>query len=155
MIKKLSRIGLYGGCGAGIFLVFVTFIDVIGSKLLKSPLTASYELVSLSQVLAIGLIGADSFLSGRQVTVDFFVDKMPKSLRKALILGVSALSIFLFFIMTIEGFLYGESLRQAKETSGTVNIPLFPFAYSLGVSFFFLFLALIYYFITILRDKRE
>jgi len=154
MIKKLTQLGLYGSCAAGIFMVFVTFIDVIGSKLFKSPLTASYELVSLSQVLAIGLIGADGFLNRRHVTVDLFVDKMPKPLRKAVILGVTALSIFLFFIMTVEGFLYGESLRQARETSGTVNIPLFPFGYSLGVSFLFLFLVLVKYFIATLRNKE-
>jgi len=153
MIKKLSQWGLYGGCWAGIFMVFVTFIDVMGSKLFKSPLIASYELVALSQVLAIGLIGADAFLSGRHIAVDLFVNKMPKPLRKAVILGVTALSIFLFFVMTIEGFCYGESLRQARETSGTVNIPLFPFGYSLGISFLFLLLALVNYFIQNLKNR--
>lgn len=151
MVERMVKAGTVVACWAAIFIVGVTFADVIGSKILNRPVVGSYELVMLSQVFVIGLAGAHVFLRGRHVQVEFFVDMMPKWAKVAVMVFVAGLSLFLFGILTVEGLLYGESLRKVKETSGTINLPLFPFAYVLGISAFLLVLVLIKHLIGIFK----
>ncbi|RLA86464.1 MAG: hypothetical protein DRG31_00150 [Deltaproteobacteria bacterium] len=147
-MRILLRMGLGGSCLAAMFMVGVTFLDVISSKLFDHPVTGSYEFVALAQMLAIGLAGADAFVKGRHVQVEMFVNKMPPRLRRLTVAFVTILGILLFSVLTYEGFLYGESLRKVGETSGTVGIPLYPFAYVLAVSSLLLVLALLAHFVT-------
>lgn len=151
MTERIAKVGTAVACLGAIFIVGVTFVDVMGSKLFNRPVVGSYELVMLSQVLVIGLVGAEVFLRGRHVQVEFFVDMMPKWARWGVMAFVACLSLLLFGLLTIEGFAYGESLRRVKETSGTINLPLFPFAYVLGASAFLLVLVLARHLIRILK----
>lgn len=153
MIDRIAKGGTVVACLGAIFIVGVTFADVIGSKLFNRPVIGSYELVMLSQVFVIGLAGAEVFLRGRHVQVEFFVDMMPQRARLAVMAFVASLSVLLFGILTVEGFIYGESLRRVKETSGTINLPLFPFAYVLGVSALILVLVLARHLISIFKGS--
>ena len=147
-MRILLRMGLGGSCFAAMFMVGVTFLDVIGSKLFDHPVTGSYEFVALAQMVVIGLAGADTFVEGRHVQVEMVVNKMPHRLRSFISAFVTILGILLFSVLTYEGFLYGESLRKVGETSGTVGIPLYPFAYVLAISSLLLVLALLAHFVT-------
>ncbi len=127
---KLTIIG-----GFALFsMVVVTCIDVIGTKIFKRPFSGSYELVFLAQLVAIALSSGDTLIYGRHVHVEIFVLKMPTRIRKVITLIVSFLGFILFFVLAWQGFLYTKSLKSAHEVTGTVKIPLYPFALILGVS---------------------
>ncbi|HEX15745.1 MAG TPA: TRAP transporter small permease [Deltaproteobacteria bacterium] len=142
MIDRLAK-GVLAVAGVAIvFMIGVTFLDVILSKVFHSPLRGAYEFVALAQVVAISLSGARAFLSGRHVQVEIFVAKLPPRARRAVIVFVSFLGTVLFAVVAWEGFLYGESLRVAGEVTGTTRIPLFPFAHALGLSGLLMFFLL-------------
>lgn len=145
-MRKAAEAGVTVANFAAMFIVGVVFLDVIGSKFFKRPLEGSYELVTVAQLIAIGFSGANTFLVGRHVQVEMLVDKMPTRLRKSIIAFVTALGLLTFAVLAYEGFLYGESLRRAGEVSGTIYIPLFPFAYVLAVSSGLMVLVLLLYF---------
>lgn len=138
----MVRIGSWTGAVALIFMVGVTFVDVICSKLFRSPLAGSYELVALAQLVAVALTGADALLSGRHVQVEMFVAKLPPRGRRVIIAFTALLGAVLFAVVAWEGFLYGWSLEVAREVTGTVKIPLYPFAHILGFSGLLLLLVL-------------
>lgn len=149
---KLTVIG-----GFALFcMIAVTCFDVIGTKVFKKPFSGSYEIVFLAQLIAIAMASGDTLIYGRHVHVEMFIMKMPARLRKIVSLIVSSLGLILFTVLAWEGFLYTRSLKTAHEVTGTVKIPLYPFAFILGVSG--IIVALIY-FIKILellgnKDKK-
>ena len=153
MTERLTKVFLAVGALALISMVGVTFIDIILSKLFRSPLRGSYEFVALAQVVAISLVGAKAFLSGRHVQVEIFVAKLPPRARRVVISFVSLLGTVLFAVVAWEGFLYGESLRVAGEVTGTTRIPLYPFAHVLGLSGLLLSLLLGREFLRSLKGK--
>jgi len=128
--NKLSVIG-----GIALFcMILVTCFDVIGTKVFRKPFSGSYEIVFLAQLIAIALSSGNTLIYGRHVHVEMFVMKMPKRIRKFVSLFVSSLGLILFAVIAWEGFLYSVSLKTAEEVTGTVKIPLYPFAFILGVS---------------------
>jgi len=153
MLDRLVRMGSWTGAVALVFMVGVTFVDVICSKLFRSPLAGSYEFVALAQLVAVALAGADALLSGRHVQVEMFVAKLPPRVRRAIIALMALLGAVLFAVVAWEGFLYGRSLEMAGEVTGTVKIPLYPFAYILGFSGLLLFLLLGREFLRSLRGR--
>ncbi len=134
MLRSIIRAFTLAGAAALFFMAAVTFLDVVLSKLFNFPVPGSYELVALAQLAAISLGSADTLLSGRHVQVDMFVNKMPKKLRRIINIFVTLLSAILFLTIALESFEYGSSLKEAGEVTGTVKVPLFPFAYILGIS---------------------
>ncbi len=127
---KLTIIG-----GFALFcMILVTCFDVIGTKVFKKPFSGSYELVFLAQLVAISLSSGDTLIYGRHVHVEIFIMKMPVRLRKVVSFIVASFGFILFVVLAWEGFSYTVSLKTAHEVTGTVIIPLFPFAFILGIS---------------------
>jgi len=153
-MEKPVKIGVGVANFAAMFMVGVVFLDVIGSKFFNFPIKGSYELVALAQLLAIALSGADTFVAGRHVQVEMLVDRMPSGIRRGIIAFVTALGLLVFAVLTYEGILYGESLRKVGEVSGTIYIPLFPFAYILAFSSFLMILVLLDYFLKTVRGGK-
>ena len=153
-IKALTGKAAWVGGGALVAMVVITFVDVIGTKLFRRPLAGSYEFVALAQLVAVSLAGADTLISGRHVRVEMLVDRLPARLRRLIIALVASLGIVLFGVAAWEGFLYGESLRAAREVTGTVKIPLYPFAHILGLGGSLLCLALGRELLDVLRGRR-
>ena len=149
--NKLSIIG-----GVALFcMILVTCFDVIGTKVFKKPFSGSYEIVFLAQLIAIALSSGDTLIYGRHVHVEIFVMKMPVRLRKIVSFVVSTLGIILFVVVAREGFLYSVSLKTAQEVTGTVKIPLYPFAFILGISGVIVALIYLIKIIELLNTKGE
>ncbi len=141
--------------GASLFLMAViTLLDVIGSKMFHRPLMGSYEAVSLLQLVAIALGGAVALKEGKHVYVDILVESLGSKLRKVITISVNILSIFLFSVFTVVSFDYGTSLYKSGEVTGTVKIPLFPFAYILSFSGLLMIIALIEDTVSLILKKR-
>ena len=128
--SKLSIIG-----GIALFsIILVTCFDVIGTKVFKKPFSGSYEIVFLAQLVAIAMAAGDTLIYGRHVHVEMFIMKMPKRLGRIISIIVSFLGLILFVVVAWEGFVYAFSLKAVHEVTGTVKIPLYPFAFVLGIS---------------------
>lgn len=115
-------------------IVLFPCVDVVGGKVFNLPLPGSYELVVFCQLLAIPFAVAISLLKGKHIAVDLFVNILPLRVQALINCFVSVLGLVLFSTICRQAFLYGKSLQAAREVSGTIGIPFYPFAYSLSLS---------------------
>jgi TRAP-type C4-dicarboxylate transport system permease small subunit len=134
-------------------IILVTCLDVIGSKVFKIPLQGSYEIVFLAQLVAIALSAGDTLIYGRHVHVDMFIIRLPKRPQKIIAFITTIMGFILFLVISWQGFVYADSLREAGEVTGTIKIPLFPFAYILGISGFVVCLVYVVKFIEIFKKS--
>lgn len=121
--------------GALLLLMFITFIDVVGSKLFLTPVFGSLDIAMLTQLAAIACGTASTLLLGKHIRVEFFLIMLPSSISKPIIVSMLILAFGLFALMALNLFKYGYSLQISGEVSPTAHVPLFPFAYGAALSF--------------------
>lgn len=110
-----------------------TVVDVVGAKVFLKPLRGSTDLVGFSQVIAISAGLAMACFAGRQIELEFLVNRLPSGLRRGCRVLVSLLSLALFVVLARESWLYGRSLQASGQIGSGAPIPYYPFAYALGV----------------------
>lgn len=114
-------------------IMFLTFFDVSGRKLLDNSITGSLELTELLMVVVI--FGALPLVSekGEHVVFDSLDPVLPAWLRRvqrALVnLACGVLLLGLAWLM----FKTGQDFRQTGETTAQLKILKAPFIYGMGV----------------------
>lgn len=134
-VRRLSRfINIIAGTSL-VFLICLTLADVF-LRLLKKPITGTYELVALSSAVVIGFsLPFTSWMRGH-VYVDFLLVKCSRRVRAICNLGTRALVLFLFVMIGWNLIRYGMAAHRTGEVSLTLNIPFYPIAYALGIASF-------------------
>ena len=116
-------------------MLFLVAVDVIGAKVLSLPVSGAMDLTSLLGLLIIGFSMTETYLKGRHITVDFVIIRTGKRLRH-LLRSLNAILCMVFFVFVVwRIFAYAHDLYVYGEKSLTVKIPLYPFAYALGLAF--------------------
>lgn len=109
-------------------MVFVTFLDVLGAKVIQSPVLGSLEIISLAQIVAILGTAAYTQRLGKHVRVEILVDNLPQRWRSRLNMITSLILLAFFCIVGWQSLKYAQNLNRMHEVSGTIAIPLYPFA---------------------------
>ncbi|HSO67144.1 MAG TPA: TRAP transporter small permease subunit [Desulfatirhabdiaceae bacterium] len=117
----------------GMFALFsimiLTFIDVIGAKVFLKPVLGSIDMVMVAQLVAISFAAASTLIAGGQISVDFFLLKMPKSIRNHVLFFTDTLCLLLFLLIGWRLAVYGYQVYHEGEVTPTAHIPLYPFAF--------------------------
>jgi TRAP-type C4-dicarboxylate transport system permease small subunit len=136
MLKKLERFNgsLSGwtaaiGFAAIVFMIVLTAVDVLGSKLFLRPVPGSLDMMALAQLIAVSFAAALTLVEQRHVAVEFFVLLLPKRLRTLIDCAVQLLGLALFAVLAWRLADLGYFYQAGNETSPTIRIPLGPFAY--------------------------
>jgi TRAP-type C4-dicarboxylate transport system permease small subunit len=131
------------GVAALLLIVVITGVDVIGAKLFSWRIFGAIDIVMLSQLTAIAFAAAMTLIVGRHIHVEFFVERLPQ--RAQAIIGsiVLLLELGLFFLIIWRLCAQGYSFQTTGESSGTIYLPLYPFAYGIALSSLLVFLALL------------
>lgn len=116
-------------------MLVVVAADILGAKLLGRPFPGAMDLISLLLLIIIGFSTAETYAKGRHIKVTFVSFLLPSRLRKGVRLLSTSLCMILFLIMIWRLLLYARDLQVYGESSMTVNFPLAPFAYALGIAF--------------------
>jgi TRAP-type C4-dicarboxylate transport system permease small subunit len=132
--KRLSIWGEWIGVVAIIIMVAITCIDVVGAKLFLLPVPGAIEIVSLIQVAAIVFAVAATQREGGHISVEMFVDKLPRRIRAVVKMLTSLLGLILFILLIYEGIGLGNEYLDAGEVTATVKIPFYPFAYAFSIA---------------------
>lgn len=132
--KKLSYLVEWVGLAGLLLMMFVTCIDVIGAKVFRIPVPGAIDYVMLSQLFAVSFAIAASLILGRHVEVEFFVPLLPPLSRAVVNLIVQLLGLCLFVLICGRLIIYGVYLQKGYEVTSTVRIPLYPFAYGIGLA---------------------
>lgn len=122
------------GLAGLLVMMFVTCIDVIGSKVFLRPVPGSIDIVMLCQLVAISFVAASALLLGRHVHVEFFITMLPPRIRDIVDCIMHFFSLTLFALIVWRLSTYGYSLFTGKEVSPTARIPLYPFAYGIALA---------------------
>jgi TRAP-type C4-dicarboxylate transport system permease small subunit len=122
------------GIAAMLVMMAVTFIDVVGAKLLDWRLLGALDFVMLAQIVAIGFGAGMTLILGRHIEVEFFVNLLPKKLQTVIQIVVLLLSLALFIVLIWQLILLGHSFQTSGEYSPTAYIRLFPFAYAFALA---------------------
>ena len=117
------------------FMMFLTVADVI-LRSFKRPIVGTYELVAFSGAVAIGFsVPLTSWMRGH-VSVDLFTSRFSQRAKDIFDIGTRCLVIALFILVGWRLIKYGMDLHRVKEVSMTLQMPFYPVAYGLGISFF-------------------
>jgi len=138
-LEKLARLISTGFnwvalAALGIMLAIVS-ANIVGAKFLSKPFPGAMDLLSLLGLVVIGFSAAQTYLMGRHIKVDFVSILLPLRIRKIVRFVSTSLCMLLFLTAVWRLLLYARDLQINGETSMTINIPLSPFAYALGIAF--------------------
>jgi len=131
--RSLSRWFEWAGIAAILLIILMTVLDVIGGRLLKLPMPASTEIVGFLQLIAIASCIAFTQIIGGHIRLEAFVNRLPKWPQAIVNCIGSFFSLVLFLAITWQSYFYGEWLRSAGVVTASAKIPIFFFAYFIGV----------------------
>ena len=132
-VRSLSKL-LYWIAGIGMFaLLLVSVIDISGNKFFKYPLPGGIDIVSYIAVVAIAFGIAEVQLSRGHIEVEMFEQRLGKFQRRIVNIFVNVLGMMLWTIVAWRSFLYGTDLLKAGEVSMTLEMPIYPFVYMVGI----------------------
>lgn len=132
-IEKVSKTFEWVGVVGYLIMVLVNIIDVVGSKFLRLPLPGAFEVTSFAQIIAIALTIPIGLFLGFHLSIDFIIDKFPKTLKHLLTILVSAMCAVFFILIFWQTLEYGYSLQISEEIGSVSKIPFFPFAYVIAL----------------------
>jgi TRAP-type C4-dicarboxylate transport system permease small subunit len=136
-------------------MLVATCIDVVGAKAFHWPLPGGTEVVYLLQLVAIAAGLAFSKIDGRQISVEFLIDKLPKRAKATIDSFTSLLGLGLFLLLGWKSFQYSLAFRSANEVTATALIPLYPFALWLSLCCIPICLVLLNDLVTALRKAAK
>ena len=129
---RLSKVMNYVGGTVLVLMMLLTVSDVV-LRIFWKPILGTYEMVALAGALVIGFAIPKTTLDDAHVYVDFVVTGGSPLVRKIFRIITKFLGFVLFALLAINLILKGGELYRAQEVTLTVHVPLFPFAYTMGL----------------------
>jgi len=114
-------------------MMFATCIDVVGAKLFLWPVPGVTDIAGLSQAM-IAFAAAFTLIIGRHIQVEFVIDKLPRRAQSVIDSIINLLGLALFILIIWRMYELGQYYQTAGEVSGSIRIPLSPFAYGFALA---------------------
>jgi TRAP-type C4-dicarboxylate transport system permease small subunit len=127
-------------------------IDILSSKILNRPITATVDIASLLAAILAAFAVSETILAGRHIEVEFIVGSLPPRIRRGFNVFASTLSFLFFALLVWRCFAYAGDLWVSGEASLTQHIPLAPIVYGIGFAFV---PAVVIYAVQVWKDMRE
>lgn len=143
--EKVSKVAATISAIALLFVMSVTFIDVLGRYALNMPLAYSVEVIKLAMGLVILLgLGLTTF-SREHISVDFLVPLMPRKLR--LLANRFSAILGALFLGLIAWNFWGKV--EAQKSDGLVtqilDLPVYPITFIMAIGATFSALLCLYF----------
>ena len=151
-LKRVGNWFNWVAVGALLAMFGVITIDILSSKILNRPITATVDIASLLAAVLAAFAVSETILAGRHIEVEFIVGSMPPRIRRAFNVFASTLSLLFFVLLVWRCFSYAGDLRVSGEASLTQHIPLAPIVYGIGFAFV---PAVVIYAVHVWKDMRE
>ncbi len=129
---KLSRFMNHVGGVVLVFMMLLVVSDVI-LRIFWRPILGTYEMVSMAGALVVGFAIPKTSIDDAHVYVDFVVTGKSATVRKVFRAITKFLGFVLFLLLAINMTLKAGELYRAQEVTLTLHVPLYPFAYALGL----------------------
>lgn len=140
-VLKMSIVMQVIGGIALTFIVFMTTADVI-LRAFGYPIPGTYEVVAIGGAVVIGFVMPLASWVRGHIYVDFAIKGFPGRIKAGFDFLTRCVGIGLFLMIGWNLIKLGSEFRATEQVSLTLQIPLYPAAYGLGVCFFILSLVL-------------
>ena len=148
-MKTLEKISealasvLHYVAGAAVFgMMIVTCLDVV-LRFFRMTVPGAYELVAYLSGVAVAFAMAHTTMAKGHVAVSILVRRFPKRWQNGIDAVTSAMGCVLFFLAARKILEMGWDYQQSSQVSMTLQMPLYPVAYSIGFSLFVVSLVLL------------
>jgi len=135
-LKSVYKLSITTQVIAGLALTFMLIIT-LSEVILRSfgkPILGSYEIISFTGGIIIGLAIPYTSWKRGHVYVDFLINKFSKKRRRVIMIITRCLGILLFLLIGWNLISMGSDLYINKEVSMTLRLPFYPIAYGIGIS---------------------
>jgi TRAP-type C4-dicarboxylate transport system permease small subunit len=130
--EKVCQIMDWVGGVILVCMMLLTVADVI-LRYLGKPVMGTYELVSLGGAIVVGCAMPHTSWQKTHVTVDVLLDKVEKTRKNVLQITTRIMGFLLFIAVGVNLMDMATTLTQTHESTLTLVLPLYPFAYLLGI----------------------
>lgn len=134
-IDKIAGLFNWVAIVALLLMFAVVAIDILSSKILNKPVTATVDIMSLLATTVASFSLSRTILAGRHIEVEFITSRVPLIMARVAFVFSRLLSMCFFILVVWRTFVYAHNLYILKEATLTQHIPVAPFAYAMGVAF--------------------
>ena len=130
---KSTVLGISGACLA--LMMFLTALDVGLRYMFNSPISGALELVEYMMAVIVPFALTVTAYEKAHIGVEMIMDKFPRRFRAYVACSTHLLTLFLYALITWQGFLYIFEEYDSGMTSAVLLIPNYPFVASLTAAF--------------------
>ncbi len=131
-LDNLSSAFNWLAAGAILVMMLLTCADVV-LRLFRHPIPGAYELVGLMGTVGVSFALAYTTAKKGHIMVEFLTNRMPKKVQSIVAAASEFFSAILFGIIAWQSALYTLDLKRTGEVSLTIEIPIYPFAFSITI----------------------
>jgi TRAP-type C4-dicarboxylate transport system permease small subunit len=113
-------------------MMLLTCADVI-FRYFGYPIKGTYDIVGICGAFVIALSIAYTQMLRGHVGIDFIVMTLPGSIQKTIDTTNYLLNIFIYALLAWQCGVYGKKLWTVGRVSETIQVPLFPFPFIVGI----------------------
>ena len=113
-------------------MVVLTCADVV-LRFFRHPMPGTYAIVGLLGTVVISFALAYTTAEKGHIAVEFIVMRFSPRVQHYIDTINALIGIALFGIMSWQSMLYGLDLRASGEVSLTVQMPIYPFVFAIGI----------------------
>jgi TRAP-type C4-dicarboxylate transport system permease small subunit len=132
--RRLSSFFEWIGLVGLLLMMAITCIDVVGAKVFMWRLLGALDMVMLAQVVTISFAASMTLILGRHIQVEFFIARLPRRAQAVINSIVTLLGLGLFIVIVWRLCVLGYSFQTAGESSATIYIPYYFFAYGIALA---------------------
>ncbi len=149
-VEKLTKLMEVVAGAALTLIIMLTTADVI-LRAFGHPILGTYEIVAILGGVVIGFVTPITSWRRGHVFVDFMTVKLGRKGKNRIDVVTRVVAIALFLLIGTSIMRIAGGFREAEEVSATIQLPLYPIAYAVGVSLYVLSVVV---FCDILKIKR-
>ena len=132
-ISILSKLLSYAGALVLFALMLLTTMDVAGRYLFNMPLMGVFEVTEFMMVCLVFCSLAYTQSKKAHVAVDILIGQMSKKKQRMIDIVNYGISVIILALITWKSIERGFEVMATKEISGTLQIPVFPFLFVVGL----------------------
>ncbi|MBW2598583.1 MAG: TRAP transporter small permease [Deltaproteobacteria bacterium] len=131
-LDNLSNAFNWVAAGAILIMMALTCADVV-LRLFRHPIPGTYEIVGLMGTVGVSFALAYTTAKKGHIAVEFLTSRMPKKAQAIVAAAGELFSVLLFGIIVWQSALYALDLKRTGEVSLTIEMPVYPFVFSITI----------------------
>ena len=132
-IGVFSKLLSYAGALVLFALMLLTTMDVAGRYLFNTPLMGVFEITEFMMVCLVFCSLAYTQSKKAHVAVDILIGQMSKKKQRMIDILNYGISVIILALITWKSIERGFEIMASNESSGTLQIPVYPFLFVVGL----------------------